>query len=211
MGALTVYLVAGSSIPSKPMSRSSDPQADSIPSADSSGVTGTDARAKLIEQLFRDHNRALVTFLITRLHSEAEARDVAQESYVRLLQLERTDAIGFHRAYLFRVAANLAVDRLRQRSVRAKVAPARELFAEWFQQRSPDQEALSSAEQEVLQHALAELPNKTREALTRHFLAGESVAAIAADWGLTDRMVRYHLARALAHCRTRFDENGGLS
>jgi len=48
MGALTVYLVAGSSIPSKPMSRSSDPQADSIPSADSSGVTGTDARAKLI-------------------------------------------------------------------------------------------------------------------------------------------------------------------
>ena len=167
-------------------------------------------RTKLIEQLFRDHNRSLITFLVTRLHSEAEARDVAQEAYVRLLQLEHTDAIGFHRAYLFRIAANLAVDRLRQQTVRAR-APTRELFAEWFQRRTPDQEALDAAEQEVLKHALGELPAKAREALTRHFLAGESVASIAAAWGLTDRMVRYHLARALAHCRARLDRDGASS
>ncbi|MBL8271907.1 MAG: sigma-70 family RNA polymerase sigma factor [Steroidobacter sp.] len=164
----------------------------------------------MIEQLFRDHNRALITFLVTRLDSEAEARDVAQEAYVRLLQLERPDAIGFHRAYLFRIAANLAMDRLRHRTVRAK-APTRELFAEWFQRRSPEQEALDAAEQANLKHALAELPEKMREALTRHFLTGESVATIAAEWGLTDRMVRYYLARALAHCRARLDEEGTSS
>jgi RNA polymerase sigma factor (sigma-70 family) len=164
-------------------------------------------RSKLIEQLFREHNRALITFLTARLHSETEARDVAQEAYVRLLQLERTDAIGFHRAYLFRIAANLAVDRIRQRAVRAR-APTRELFAEWFQRRAPDQDALDAAEQETLHRALGELPEKTREALTRHFLAGESVASIAASWNLTGRMVRYHLARALAHCRARLDGEG---
>jgi len=165
-------------------------------------------RAKLVEKLFREHNRALITFLTARLYSEIEARDVAQEAYVRLLQLERTDTIGFHRAFLFRIAGNLAIDRLRQKSVRAK-APTRELFAEWFQQAPPEQEVLDASEQAALQRALGELPEKTREALTRHFLAGESVTAIAASWGLTERMVRYYLARALAHCRARLDEENG--
>jgi RNA polymerase sigma-70 factor (ECF subfamily) len=173
-------------------------------------TTGAEQRTKLIEQLFREHNRALITFLTARLHSESEARDVAQEAYVRLLQLERTDAIGFHRAYLFRIAANLAVDRIRARAVRAK-APTRELFAEWFQRRAPDQDALDASEQATLHSALAELPERTREALTRHFLAGESVASIAASWNLTGRMVRYHLARALAHCRARLDGEGESS
>jgi RNA polymerase sigma factor (sigma-70 family) len=175
-----------------------------------SSADAAEERTKLIEQLFREHNRALITFLIARLHSEAEARDVAQEAYVRLLQLERMDAIGFHRAYLFRIAANLAVDRIRQRAVRAR-APTRELFAEWFQRRAPDQDALDEAEQRTLQSALEELPEKTREALTRHFLAGESVASIASSWNLSGRMVRYHLARALAHCRARLDGEGESS
>lgn len=162
-------------------------------------------RVRLIERLFRENNRALVTFLTGRLRSENEARDVAQETYMRLLQLERTDGINFHRAYLLRVAANLAVDRLRQRATRVR-RPTRELLAEWFQHRSPDQDAFDEAEERTLQRALSELPDKAREALTRHFLAGESIAAIAQSWNLTGRMVRYHLARALAHCRARLDE-----
>lgn len=186
------------------MPNARDPHAEPPPAGE-----GAD-RARVIEHLFREHNRALITFLTARLHSEIEARDVAQEAYVRLLQLERTDTIGFHRAYLFKIASNLAVDRIRQRTVRAR-APTRELFAEWFQRRAPDQDALDEAEQRVLHGALEELPEQTREALTRHFLAGESVASIAASWNLTGRMVRYHLARALAHCRARLDGEGESS
>jgi len=173
--------------------RESEPHSSTVPSQAGAG-----------------EDRALITFLTTRLNSEAEARDVAQEAYVRLLQLERPDTIGFHRAYLFRIAANLAMDRLRHRTVRAK-APTRELFAEWLQRRSPEQEALDAGEQEALQQALSELPEKLREALVRHFLTGESVGAIAAEWGLTDRMVRYYLARALAHCRAHLDNEGASS
>ena len=38
-----------------------------------------------VKQLFHEHNRALVDFLLTRVRSEAEAMDLAQEAYVRLL------------------------------------------------------------------------------------------------------------------------------
>jgi RNA polymerase sigma-70 factor (ECF subfamily) len=75
-------------------------------------------RSAVIKQLFDEHNRTLIGFLRARLRSEAEARDVAQEAYVRLLELESLNAVGFLRSYLFRVAANLAVDRLRHRTVR---------------------------------------------------------------------------------------------
>jgi DNA-directed RNA polymerase specialized sigma24 family protein len=46
------------------------------------------ARAAEISQLFREHNRALVLFLASRLKDMQAAREVAQEAYVRLLQLE---------------------------------------------------------------------------------------------------------------------------
>lgn len=81
-----------------------------------------------VNQLFRQHNRALVSFLLARLRSEQEARDVAQEAYVRLLQLDRPGAISFLRGYLFRIAANLSIDRLRHRVIREQVTV--ELFEE---------------------------------------------------------------------------------
>src|ERR1700734_1930786 len=68
-----------------------------------------------IAGLFRDHNAALLRFAATKLGSEQEARDVAQEAYVRLLQLDRPETIGYLRAFLFKITANLAMDRLRAR------------------------------------------------------------------------------------------------
>jgi DNA-directed RNA polymerase specialized sigma24 family protein len=45
-----------------------------------------------------------------------EAKEVAQEAYVRLLSLEDSGAVSFLRAFLFKTAANLAVDRIRSRN-----------------------------------------------------------------------------------------------
>ena len=69
--------------------------------------------AGLIERLFQEHNESLLRFLAARLGSRHEAREVAQEAYVRLLKLDTPGAIGYFRAFLFKTAANLAVDRVR--------------------------------------------------------------------------------------------------
>ncbi len=45
-------------------------------------ASGADA----VSHLFREHNRVLVGYLTGRLRSEQEAKEVAQEAYVRLLQ-----------------------------------------------------------------------------------------------------------------------------
>src|SRR5580692_147523 len=72
-----------------------------------------EGHAARIDHLFREHNDALVRFLSARLGSYQDAREVAQEAYVRLLNLDRPGAAGFLKALLYKTAANLAIDRLR--------------------------------------------------------------------------------------------------
>jgi RNA polymerase sigma-70 factor (ECF subfamily) len=69
-----------------------------------------------VAALFNAHNPALVGYLTARLRSPEEAKEVAQEAYVRLLQLGDPCASSLLRAYLFKTAANLPIDRLRRRN-----------------------------------------------------------------------------------------------
>src|ERR1700730_14557583 len=83
---------------------------------------GTAARVAEISRLFREHNAALIKFVLTKVGSEQEAKDVAQEAYVRLLQLDRPVAVRYLRWYLFRIARNIAADHYRHSRVRARLS-----------------------------------------------------------------------------------------
>ena len=87
-----------------------------------------DSTGNAVSQLFRDHNRMLVGYLTSRLRSEQEAKEVAQEAYVRLLQLQDPGTPSLLRAYLFKTATNLAIDRLRHRRVQHQAEEQPELF-----------------------------------------------------------------------------------
>lgn len=161
---------------------------------------------EFIRTLFREHNQALIGFLASRLRSDAEAEDVAQEAYVRLLQLEQPGTVSFIRAYLFRIAANLAADRLRQRAVREKCTPEQTFaFERLLNQPNIEHRAITEQQLELIKAALKEMPDKCRAACVLHFFADRSVKEIAAEMCLTERMIRYHIARGLAHCRARLD------
>src|ERR1700681_2102096 len=99
------------------------------------------SRNELVSALFRANNRALIGFLMTHLTTESEAREVAQEAYVKLLQLDQPEAISFLRTYLFRIAGNLAIDRMRRR-IRKERVDRLDLF--------DDHSHASSVEDEVM-------------------------------------------------------------
>ena len=156
-------------------------------------------RAELFNRLFREHNRSLIRFLVTRLRSVQEAGDVAQEAYVRLLQLHQPGAVSYLRAYLFRTAANLAVDRLRRRAVRDRASV--ELLDELSESAMPERAAMAQEEFELVRAAIASLPPKTRQAFVLRVIDGVPVADVARRMGLKERMVREHVARALTECK----------
>jgi RNA polymerase sigma factor (sigma-70 family) len=164
------------------------------------------ARSMHLRDLFEEHNRALVSFLTVKLNSESEARDVAQEAYVRLLQLDHPDAVSFLRAYLFRIATNIAVDHLRRRSVRERSASdAGILFEQLLTQPGPERAVVGAQQLDVIKAALRELPEKCRRAFLLHVVAERPVPEIAIELHVTERMVRYHVARGLAHCKSALD------
>lgn len=182
---------------------------DPIQDVSASPVPGeerpAESRAELVARLFREHNQALISLLTLRLRSVQDAREVAQEAYVRLLQLDRPDAASLLRSYLFRIAQNLAIDRLRQRNVRHRSAAAveAELFEQLSVQDDPERRTLASEALVFISKCLEELPPACQRAFWLHRVQGASVAEIAADLGVTERMVRHHLGRALVYCQLR--------
>jgi RNA polymerase sigma factor (sigma-70 family) len=176
-------------------------------------ATGRDSRAAVekagkVKQLFDDHNRTLLSFLRARLRNDAEAHDVAQEAYVRLLELDNLNVISYQRAYLFRVAANLAVDRLRHRSICETDAPDNFLAA-FADDRCPERDAMAVEELALIRQVLVELSPKCRNAFLWHVFDGQSTVTIAKRMNLSDRMVRLYIAETLTTCRARIDAASG--
>jgi RNA polymerase sigma-70 factor (ECF subfamily) len=178
------------------------PRAEDAPPSGSRGspFEGGSASTSKVEKLFREHNEMLLRFLKARLGSDADARDAAQEAYVRLLQLDEPDQPSFLRAYLYRIAANVATDALRRRRMRGASVVEEPSDA-------PDpamQERALAARQQlgIVEAALGELPPRCREAFLLSRDEGWSSAQIAVRLGVSDRMVRMYLARALEHVQS---------
>lgn len=176
-------------MPKDQQASSAPPRAQPLPAAD-------------IERLFREHNDALLHFIAAKLGSTQEAREVAQEAYVRLLSLDGRSAIGFLRAFLFKTAANLAVDRLRQRARRQTATLARTCDLD-IAEFSPDRQLEGEQALKVLSEALEELPQKCREAFLMYRLDGLSCRDVAQRIGLQERMVWLYISRALEHLHAR--------
>jgi RNA polymerase sigma factor (sigma-70 family) len=169
-----------------------------------SGKPTGDDRAERITRLFSEHNESLVRFLAARLHSVHEAKEVAQEAYVRLLSLDDSGAVSFLRAFLFKTAANLAVDRLRSRN-RQRQAMNAGLCDELRETPTPDYEAAQAEEAEIVRRLIGELPPKCRYAFLMHRIHGEDFAVIAKQMELSERMVRHYVLKAVLHCRAGLD------
>jgi len=162
-------------------------------------LPGAQAHADSIAQLFQEHNRKLVRLLVTRLKNEQDAKEVAQEAYAKLLQLDaRSGAISYLRSYLFRIAENLAIDRVRQQQVRARIAHL-DAADDIFEVPRAERAAIADQELALLKCAVAELPNPCREIFRLHKLADRPIEEVAALMGLKERMVRRHLRRALLY------------
>jgi RNA polymerase sigma factor (sigma-70 family) len=171
---------------------------------DAAAQVNPQANPQEVEQLFREHNAALLRFIAAKLGSKQEAHEIAQEAYVRLLRLDHREAVSYLRAFLFKTAGNLAMDRLRQRARRGFMLPARGKDFSVFEL-SP--ERLIEGEQAVraLRAGLAELPTKCQRAFLMHRVQGLSCQDIAKRMGLQERMVRLYVSRALEYLRARIE------
>jgi RNA polymerase sigma factor (sigma-70 family) len=146
-------------------------------------------------EAFRRCAGDLQRFLAHRLGCPDTAADLVQETFVRLAQLSPAQQPDNPRAFLFRIAANLATDHQRRLSYRAKYE-------------SQDEAVFSKQQVLRLHDAIAELPPKCRDVFILHKFHHLSYAEVAARLGITKSTVVKHMIKALDHCRRRVEEDG---
>ncbi|MGH8240360.1 MAG: RNA polymerase sigma factor [Steroidobacteraceae bacterium] len=156
-------------------------------------------------RLYREHHESLQRFLRARLQSPQEAEEVAQEAYVRLLGLSDLSTLNFLHALLYRTAANLATDRLRQRTRRQRIDGL--VFFEAEQTRSPEYESAAEQELALVCRMLEELPEACRRAFVLVNFEELSIDEAAQRLGLHPRRVRRFIARAIEHCQRVVDDD----
>jgi len=173
------------------------PKSDVNHDPESSGSATRKSREE-IERLFKEHNAALLCFINSRLHSWAESKDVAQEAYVKLLGLDQVTTVSFLQAYLYRTAANLITDKMRQREVRTRHEHFVFFDSNDREREIPSAESESSQQQEreLLTAAVAHLPARCRLVFTLVELEGKTIQLVAEHLLIKPETVRQFVHRA---------------
>jgi len=160
-----------------------------------------------VERLFREHGCNLEAFLYRRTGNHADAIELAQETYVRMLQIKDMEAIRSPKAYMFIVAANLATEHAARQGrdrgtldISDPVVEAELSHDPNFGDQMDDEEAADR-----IREALAELPAKCRAAFYLQYAYGMSYEEIAQQLGVTAHSVKKYLSQATAHLRKRLD------
>ena len=145
-------------------------------------MPAAEPKPSLVERLFAEHRGALQAFFLRRIRAKADAADLAQEVYVRMLRISDQEAIRNPVHYLYTVANNLVkehavLDRRQTSGIDIDEAPAHE--------------------------QLKQLRPKCRAAMELRYTQDLSFREIAMHLGVSPQMAKKYVAQGLSHCRRR--------
>jgi RNA polymerase sigma-70 factor (ECF subfamily) len=162
-----------------------------------------------IDNLFRCYSDALKSFIAKRLHCEHEAADVVQETFIRLLRVDskeqgRVEQMQSPKAFIYKIASNLAIDRLRQKQALSK-HECSDVEIEDIEDLQPTLFRVVDSEERLRQLLVVveELPSKCRKVFILHKFKQWSYQEIADKLRISRSMVEKHMMKALKHCDER--------
>ncbi|WP_374453837.1 RNA polymerase sigma factor [Phenylobacterium sp.] len=166
-------------------------------------------------ELSSAYRRPLMAFFLRHTDDRAEAEDLTQEVFVRILKGAPETSVQAPDAFVFTIAANLLRDRLRlriakraDRHVSLDVDPTQDgpseplnIAAETV---SAERVLMDRQRLKAVLKALEELPPRTRDIFVLARLEKLKHAEIASRMGVSVSAVEKNLVRAVAHLARRF-------
>lgn len=141
------------------------------------------------------HGPELITVLWRILGNEQDVCDAYQDTFLQLAHFEGGQKPDHVKAYIFRVASNIAISMLRRRvseksrlagpvgTVRAMNSPAKELDSKYLQ--------------EALRRYIAQLPEHLRNVVTLRDLGEMSYAQVGRILGISSATARVYRCKAV--------------
>jgi RNA polymerase sigma-70 factor (ECF subfamily) len=158
--------------------------------------------ASALEQLYDRHARYALGVAYRVLKDRAEAEEVVQDVFLQLwnARIRYDERRGKFTSWLFVMARNRALDRVRRRGSRPRGEPATE--REIAHAPEAERHLLDGERQRKVLHALAQLPSVQREAIELSFYRGLSHSEIARQLAEPIGTVKSRMNRAMATLRT---------
>lgn len=156
-----------------------------------------------ILQAFLDNERGLKRFLNRFLPRQQDVDDVAQETFLRAFAAEADQEVRDPRAFLYKVARNLALNERSRLSTR--LTGAIEDFPDPSVLGQKDQvtgeQMLEGREKlAIFADAVARLPDQCRRVFLLRKVQGLSQREVAAQLGISESTVEKHVAAGLGRC-----------
>ena len=152
-----------------------------------------------VHLLYRVHNPWLKGWLRVRLGNAADAADLAQDTFIRVMTARNDAPIREPRGYLSAIARSLLIDKSRRRAIEQAY-----LFA--LAQRPEPVEVSPEVRLSIIEMLLQidtlldELGPRTRDIFLAVQLEGLSYGAVAEQFGVSITTVKNHLIRATTRC-----------
>ncbi len=154
------------------------------------------------------HYRApLISFFLRRVSNRAEAEDLTQEVFMRVLKKSGADDIHNVEAFLFSTATNLLRDRARRQKIRTDYE--RRILADPDRQAeelSPERNAIATDSLQNVLTVMTELDDRTRDIFVLRRLENLKVREIADMCGISISTVEKHIVKAVSYLARRLQE-----
>ncbi len=158
-------------------------------------------KSEFIAELFEQQATPLVKYLTARFQNADEAKEVAQEAWLRMFRLDHPEELENAKAFLFQTASNLSIDRIRRANLERKHNVAKDEATQSVEATVDAQQTLRTIEA-----ALFELPTKCRQAFVMHRQNNLSYPVIAEQLGVSTSMVEKYIIQALKHFRNKLEQ-----
>ena len=154
---------------------------------------------------FLRHQNELLQFLTYKVCCNVVADDLLQETYLRIARIPNDSEIVNKRAFVYRIADNLAVDHLRG-VTRQHKRDGGGVTEEIICTRPEPDTVLSGLQQmEMLEKYIYELPLQSRTVFLMCRVEGKSYSEVAKELGISGRTVENHVYKAMKLLKYQFD------
>jgi RNA polymerase sigma-70 factor (ECF subfamily) len=153
----------------------------------------------LLTSLYQCQRGALIAHVSRLVGSRELAEDLCQETFLRALQHWPSDAPPVEaRAWLYRVATNLAYDELRRHQRRgAQNLPEERLVCDAAQS-----DLCQVEDRDLVHYLLKSLPTDTATLVMEYFGNQRSLRELAQHFGCPEGTIKSRTSRARTHLRT---------
>lgn len=166
----------------------------------------TAMNANGLEAVYHRHRTELLRLLCARTGDASEAEDIIQDLWLKA-RAQQSTGVNNSKAYLYRMAHNLLIDRLRERhrrmsrdhqwaTDRAMAATRNGSFGYCVEEDAHDRDEAAR-----LASAVARLPEGARSVFNLHKVQGLSHAEVAARLNISRSGVEKHMAVAMKYLR----------